>query len=70
MFRHQQNASMNGEGPSSAGGGLDSFYSYKNTFGPNSVWVDIPQQGTIPISSTDLMKLITLSHFRQHPESF
>ncbi|OAL67809.1 hypothetical protein A7C99_0940 [Trichophyton rubrum] len=44
VFRHQQNASMNqdegGLGPSS----LKGFYSYKNTFGADSVWLDIPKE--------------------------
>ncbi|EFR03148.1 hypothetical protein MGYG_06143 [Nannizzia gypsea CBS 118893] len=44
VFRHQQNASMNqdegGVGPSS----LKGFYSYKNTFGADSVWLDIPKE--------------------------
>lgn len=53
VFRHQQNASMNGEGPSGAGGGLTSFYSYKNTFGPDSVWVDIPEHGSFLLSLSD-----------------
>ncbi|KAL2867132.1 uncharacterized protein BJX67DRAFT_104863 [Aspergillus lucknowensis] len=46
VFRHQQNASMNEatEDSSSDGrGSLKGFYSYKNTFGKDSVWLDIPK---------------------------
>ncbi|KAK2871887.1 hypothetical protein FQN49_002724 [Arthroderma sp. PD_2] len=47
VFRHQQNASMNQEedavGPSGRGN-LKGFYSYKNTFGADSVWLEIPKQ--------------------------
>ncbi|GAB7358331.1 hypothetical protein MBLNU230_g2403t1 [Neophaeotheca triangularis] len=44
-FRHQQNPSMNGkiEGDD---GSLKSFYGYKETFGRESVWVDVPQHLT------------------------
>jgi hypothetical protein len=48
VFRHQQNASMNKEGHSSGAmnsGGLKGFYSYKNTFDEDSVWLDIPKDG-------------------------
>lgn len=48
MFRHQQNASMNKEGDSSgamSSGNLKGFYSYKNTFDEDSVWLDIPKDG-------------------------
>lgn len=43
IFRHQQNASMNG---TASGGeqGLKGFYAYKNTFGHDAVWLDIPKQ--------------------------
>lgn len=47
VFRHQQNASMNkdeDEGQESRGG-LKGFYSYKNTFDEDSVWLEIPKQG-------------------------
>ncbi|KAL4974236.1 hypothetical protein BDW66DRAFT_90654 [Aspergillus desertorum] len=46
VFRHQQNASMNkniGDGPSDGRGSLRGFYSYKNTFDKDSVWLDIPK---------------------------
>ncbi|KAJ5263631.1 transcriptional regulator family: Fungal Specific TF [Penicillium angulare] len=45
VFRHQQNASMNKEGePTPEGrGNLKGFYSYKNTFDKDSVWLDIPK---------------------------
>ncbi|KAL4927250.1 uncharacterized protein BDV17DRAFT_299196 [Aspergillus undulatus] len=42
VFRHQQNASMN-EDSSDGGGTLRGFYSYKNTFDKDSVWLDIPK---------------------------
>ncbi|KAF9894963.1 hypothetical protein FE257_004586 [Aspergillus nanangensis] len=47
VFRHQQNASMNTslEDPSSGRGSLKGFYSYKNTFDKDSVWLDIPKHG-------------------------
>ncbi|PYH88701.1 Zn(II)2Cys6 transcription factor [Aspergillus ellipticus CBS 707.79] len=45
VFRHQQNASMNKdlEGASTGRGSLKGFYSYKNTFDKDSVWLDIPK---------------------------
>lgn len=60
MFRHQQNASMNkktshnensnnattqDEGTSSRQP-LRGFYSYKNSFDEDSVWLDLPKNGT------------------------
>jgi hypothetical protein len=49
VFRHQQNASMNksDEDGSSNRGGLKGFYSYKNTFDEDSVWLEIPKQGAL-----------------------
>ncbi|KAJ5653566.1 transcriptional regulator family: Fungal Specific TF [Penicillium lividum] len=45
VFRHQQNASMNNEpgGSPEGRGNLQGFYSYKNTFDKDSVWLDIPK---------------------------
>ncbi|KAL4865640.1 hypothetical protein BDV12DRAFT_146865 [Aspergillus spectabilis] len=46
VFRHQQNASMNEnieESASDGRGSLRGFYSYKNTFDKDSVWLDIPK---------------------------
>ncbi|KAL1982656.1 hypothetical protein VTN96DRAFT_1026 [Rasamsonia emersonii] len=40
VFRHQQNASMNKD---LDGAGLKGFYSYKNTFGDDNVWLEIPK---------------------------
>lgn len=40
-FRHQQNPSLNGNDE-----GLKSFYGYKETFGPNSIWVEVPRELT------------------------
>nr|KMM70155.1 hypothetical protein CPAG_06468 [Coccidioides posadasii RMSCC 3488] len=48
VFRHQQNASMNKDDR----GRLKGFYSYKNTFDENSVWLEIPKQVTF-IDVTD-----------------
>src|SRR5690625_2029364 len=44
VFRHQQNASMTQDEDYSRGG-LKGFYSYKNTFDADSVWLEIPKQG-------------------------
>ncbi|PGH18932.1 hypothetical protein AJ80_04259 [Polytolypa hystricis UAMH7299] len=54
VFRHQQNASMNkaggaaglGANAENERGSLRSFYSYKNTFDEDSVWLEIPKQVT------------------------
>ncbi|KAL2375339.1 hypothetical protein RJ035_005683 [Blastomyces gilchristii] len=52
VFRHQQNASMNragtalGDSGNSDRSALGRFYSYKNTFGADSVWLEIPKQVT------------------------
>lgn len=35
---------MNGDGVG-ADQGLKGFYAYKNTFGHDAVWLDIPKQG-------------------------
>ncbi|KAJ6004774.1 transcriptional regulator family: Fungal Specific TF [Penicillium herquei] len=45
VFRHQQNASMNKDPTSTpeGRGNLKGFYSYKNTFDKDSVWLDIPK---------------------------
>lgn len=57
VFRHQQNASMNKDLSDAATGRgtLKGFYSYKNTFDKDSVWLDIPKHGmdkeTIPAVS-------------------
>ncbi|KAJ5908072.1 transcriptional regulator family: Fungal Specific TF [Penicillium taxi] len=46
VFRHQQNASMNNElgEPPEGRGNLKGFYSYKNTFDKDSVWLDVPER--------------------------
>ncbi|OJD24877.1 hypothetical protein ACJ73_03760 [Blastomyces percursus] len=52
VFRHQQNASMNragtdlGDSGDSDRSALGRFYSYKSTFGADSVWLEIPKQVT------------------------
>ncbi|KAL3425207.1 zn 2cys6 transcription factor [Phlyctema vagabunda] len=49
VFRHQQNASMNGVGEvetNEGNGRLGSFYAYKNTFNERNVWVDVPKHVT------------------------
>ncbi|RAK94923.1 uncharacterized protein BO80DRAFT_460199 [Aspergillus ibericus CBS 121593] len=45
VFRHQQNASMNKDlsDTPTGRGSLKGFYSYKNTFDEDSVWLDIPK---------------------------
>ncbi|KAL2825311.1 hypothetical protein BDW59DRAFT_146394 [Aspergillus cavernicola] len=46
VFRHQQNASMNEsieESASNGRGSLRGFYSYKDTFDKDSVWLDVPK---------------------------
>ncbi|KAL5356721.1 hypothetical protein BJX96DRAFT_162637 [Aspergillus floccosus] len=45
VFRHQQNASMNKDldDPENGRGSLKGFYSYKNTFDKDSVWLEIPK---------------------------
>ncbi|KAF2142042.1 uncharacterized protein K452DRAFT_227477 [Aplosporella prunicola CBS 121167] len=43
IFRHQQNASMNG-GLDGGEASLKGFFAYKNTFDENTVWLDIPKQ--------------------------
>ncbi len=49
VFRHQQNASMNGNGDGEVDEGngkkLGGFYAYKNTFNENNTWVDVPKRG-------------------------
>ncbi|ESZ93520.1 hypothetical protein SBOR_6101 [Sclerotinia borealis F-4128] len=47
VFRHQQNASMNGSDeviPGERSGRLGAFYAYRNTFDENSVWIDVPKK--------------------------
>ncbi|KZM19632.1 uncharacterized protein EKO05_0004372 [Ascochyta rabiei] len=45
VFRHQHNASMNGE-DSGDENSLKGFYSYKNTFEDDAIWLDIPRNVT------------------------
>ncbi|KAK4693605.1 hypothetical protein P7C71_g3824, partial [Lecanoromycetidae sp. Uapishka_2] len=48
-FRHQHNASMNANRTGSGSEGnpsLSGFYSYKNTFDRDTVWLDVPKQLT------------------------
>ncbi|KAK6585410.1 hypothetical protein PZA11_002137 [Diplocarpon coronariae] len=51
VFRHQQNASMNGAGEREEGK-LGGFYAYKNTFNENNIWVDVPSTVTF-VNITD-----------------
>ena len=44
VFRHQHNASMNGE-DSGDENSLKGFYAYKNTFDEDAIWMDIPKHG-------------------------
>ncbi|KAJ8065820.1 hypothetical protein OCU04_006483 [Sclerotinia nivalis] len=49
VFRHQQNASMNGVECVISGersGRLGAFYAYRNTFDESSIWVDVPKKVT------------------------
>ncbi|ATZ52245.1 hypothetical protein BCIN_08g00170 [Botrytis cinerea B05.10] len=49
VFRHQQNASMNGGEdviPGERSGRLGAFFAYRNTFDENSIWVDVPKKIT------------------------
>ncbi|KAF4624236.1 hypothetical protein G7Y89_g13937 [Cudoniella acicularis] len=48
VFRHQQNASMNGAGEEEGSGSskLGGFYAYRNTFNQDNVWVDVPKTVT------------------------
>lgn len=41
-YRHQQNPSMNAGGEGE--GNLKSFYGYKETFGKDAMWVDVPRE--------------------------
>jgi len=51
VFRHQQNASMNKDSDvENNRGSLKGFYSYKNTFDEDSVWLEIPKQGMVACS--------------------
>ncbi|KAF7672307.1 c6 zinc finger domain-containing protein [Alternaria burnsii] len=45
VFRHQHNASMNGE-DSGDENSLKGFYAYKNTFDEDAIWMDIPKHVT------------------------
>ncbi|EDU50088.1 C6 zinc finger domain containing protein [Pyrenophora tritici-repentis Pt-1C-BFP] len=45
VFRHQHNASMNGEDLGDENS-LKGFYAYKNTFDDNAIWMDIPKNVT------------------------
>lgn len=52
MFRHQQNASMNTAAAAQEGrGDLKGFFSYKDSFDKDSVWLDIPKHGMYPTSN-------------------
>ncbi|KAE9379587.1 hypothetical protein N431DRAFT_159847 [Stipitochalara longipes BDJ] len=47
VFRHQQNASMNGSGEVEDGSGkLAGFYAYRNSFNEHNVWVEVPKRVT------------------------
>ena len=46
VFRHQQNASMNGSGEVEDGSEkLAGFYAYRNSFNEHNVWVEVPKKG-------------------------
>ncbi|KAL9051293.1 MAG: hypothetical protein Q9162_006098 [Coniocarpon cinnabarinum] len=50
VFRHQQNASLNGAGIEETNS-LQNFYAYKNSFGKDIVWVDIPNRVTFIVNA-------------------
>ncbi|KAI4730917.1 hypothetical protein E4T49_01347 [Aureobasidium sp. EXF-10728] len=68
VFRHQQNASMNGSGTSNVDGGLKSFYGYKETFGKDSVWVAVPRNLTF-VHTTNPYNEPDTSHFQTVPQA-
>ena len=46
VFRHQQNASMNGSGDVEEGSEkLAGFYAYRNSFNEHNIWVEVPKRG-------------------------
>ena len=49
VFRHQHNASMNGEDLGDENS-LKGFYAYKNTFDDDAIWMDIPKNGQSDIA--------------------
>lgn len=63
VFRHQQNASMNTAAAAQEGrGDLKGFFSYKDSFHKDSVWLDIPKHGTnSSISGYSRLPLLTLT---------
>ncbi|KAF2741281.1 hypothetical protein EJ04DRAFT_1389 [Polyplosphaeria fusca] len=58
VFRHQHNASMNGD-DSSDENTLKGFYAYKNTFDDETVWLDIPKQVTFINTSNPYLDPLT-----------
>ncbi len=55
---------MNGTGGGSGGdGNLPGFYSYKNTFSPDSVWLEIPKKGEESHAGPLKRLLTNFSHF-------
>ncbi|KAI5207736.1 hypothetical protein E4T39_01813 [Aureobasidium subglaciale] len=68
VFRHQQNASMNGSGATGVEGGLKSFYGYKETFGKDSVWVDVPRNLTF-VHTTNPYDEPDTTHFDPLPQT-
>ncbi|KAF2184749.1 hypothetical protein K469DRAFT_727009 [Zopfia rhizophila CBS 207.26] len=58
VFRHQHNASMNGD-DSSDENTLKGFYAYKNTFNDETVWLDIPKQVTFINTSNPYLDPLT-----------
>ncbi|ORY19877.1 hypothetical protein BCR34DRAFT_670314 [Clohesyomyces aquaticus] len=58
VFRHQHNASMNGE-DSSDENTLKGFYAYKNTFDDETIWLDIPKHVTFINTSNPYLDPLT-----------
>jgi len=59
VFRNQQNPSMNSAGGGGGGGNLSSFFSYKNTFRNDAIWVDIPSTSPVSLYSV-AARLLTI----------
>lgn len=65
VFRHQHNASMNGD-DSGDENSLKGFYSYKNTFEDDAIWLDIPKNGRWLCWEIALLSNMICSHVHQH----
>nr|BAI44811.1 Zn(II)2Cys6-domain containing protein [Alternaria alternata] len=59
FFRHQHNASLNGEDPGDANP-LKGYYAYRNTFDRDAIWVDIPKHITFVNTTNPYLDTSTL----------